>query len=53
MISWPGAQERVPSVGHPHGPFCMTMIDDGLQAKNMEEKGRAQDIIELVADILR
>ncbi len=30
-------------------PFCMTMIDDGLKAKGMEEKVKALDVMELVA----
>ena len=30
-------------------PFCMTMIDDGLKSKNMEEKVQALDVMELVA----
>jgi Fe-S oxidoreductase len=34
-------------------PYCMTMVDDGLKAKNMEEKVQALDIIELVADAMR
>jgi Fe-S oxidoreductase len=31
-------------------PYCMTMIDDGLKAKEMEGKVEALDIMELVAD---
>jgi Fe-S oxidoreductase len=34
-------------------PYCMTMIDDGLKAKSMEEKVKALDIMELVADNMR
>lgn len=34
-------------------PYCMTMIDDGLKAKNMEEKVQALDVMELIADNLR
>jgi Fe-S oxidoreductase len=34
-------------------PYCMTMIDDGLKAKNMEEKVQARDVMELVADSMR
>jgi len=30
-------------------PFCMTMVDDGLKAKGLEEKIRALDVMELVA----
>ena len=33
-------------------PFCMTMIDDGLKSKNMEEQVKALDVMELVADAL-
>jgi hypothetical protein len=31
----------------------MTMIDDGLKAKSMEEKVQALDVMELVADNMR
>jgi Fe-S oxidoreductase len=31
-------------------PYCMTMIDDGLKAKEMEGKVEALDVMELVAD---
>ena len=34
-------------------PYCMTMIDDGLKSKNMEEKVQALDVMELVADNMR
>jgi len=34
-------------------PYCMTMIDDGLKAKNIEEKVQALDVMELVADNMR
>jgi len=30
-------------------PFCMTMIDDGLKAKGVEEKTEALDVMEIVA----
>ncbi len=33
-------------------PYCMTMVDDGLKSKNMEEKVKALDIMELVADAM-
>jgi Fe-S oxidoreductase/prepilin signal peptidase PulO-like enzyme (type II secretory pathway) len=33
-------------------PYCMTMVDDGLKSKNMEEKVQALDIMELVADAM-
>ncbi len=31
-------------------PFCMTMIDDGLKSKNLEEKVQALDVMEIVAE---
>jgi Fe-S oxidoreductase len=34
-------------------PFCMTMIDDGLKSKGMEEKVPALDVMELVASSLK
>jgi Fe-S oxidoreductase len=34
-------------------PFCMTMIDDGLKSKGMEEKVQALDVMEIVADRMR
>jgi len=34
-------------------PFCMTMIDDGLKAKGLEEKVQAVDVMEMVADNMR
>ncbi|HYD47439.1 MAG TPA: (Fe-S)-binding protein [Terriglobales bacterium] len=34
-------------------PYCMTMIDDGLKAKGMEEKVQAVDVMELVADSMK
>ncbi len=34
-------------------PFCMTMIDDGLKAKGLEEKVQAVDVMEMVADRMR
>jgi heterodisulfide reductase subunit D len=33
-------------------PYCMTMVDDGLKSKNMEEKVKALDIMELVAEAM-
>ncbi|MFI5395630.1 MAG: (Fe-S)-binding protein [Candidatus Binatia bacterium] len=33
-------------------PYCMTMVDDGIKSKNMEEKVKALDIMELVADAM-
>ena len=34
-------------------PYCMTMVDDGIKAKNMDEKVHALDVMELVADNMR
>jgi Fe-S oxidoreductase len=34
-------------------PFCMTMIDDGLKAKGMEDKVPALDVMEIVASALK
>jgi len=34
-------------------PYCMTMIDDGLKAKGMEDKVQALDIMELVAENMK
>ncbi len=34
-------------------PYCMTMIDDGIKAKGVEEKVQALDVMELVADNMR
>ncbi len=34
-------------------PFCMTMIDDGIKAKGMEEKVQALDVMEMVASNMK
>jgi Fe-S oxidoreductase len=34
-------------------PFCMTMIDDGLKAKGMEDKVPALDVMEIVANAMK
>jgi len=34
-------------------PFCMTMIDDGLKAKGMEDKVPALDVMEIVASAMK
>src|SRR5215470_6540053 len=34
-------------------PFCMTMIDDGLKAKGLEEKVPALDVMEIVAGAMK
>ncbi len=47
------ALETNPDVVAVACPYCMTMIDDGLKAKNMEEKVQALDVMELVADHMR
>jgi Fe-S oxidoreductase len=46
------ALETTPDVVAVACPFCMTMIDDGLKSKNMEEKIKALDVMELVADAM-
>jgi Fe-S oxidoreductase len=33
-------------------PFCMTMVDDGLKAKDQEGNVKALDVMELVADAM-
>jgi Fe-S oxidoreductase len=33
-------------------PYCMTMVDDGLKSKNMEEKVKVLDVMELVAEAM-
>jgi Fe-S oxidoreductase len=47
------ALETNPDVVAVACPYCMTMIDDGLKAKSMEEKVQALDVMELVADNMR
>jgi len=34
-------------------PFCMTMVDDGIKSKSLEEKVQALDVMELVAENMR
>ncbi|MBX3026263.1 (Fe-S)-binding protein [bacterium] len=34
-------------------PFCMTMVDDGLKSKGLEDKVPAIDVMELVANSLK
>jgi len=34
-------------------PYCMTMVDDGIKGKGMEEKVQALDVMELVAENMR
>ena len=33
-------------------PFCMTMLSDGLKAKNADERVHVRDIAEILADSL-
>ena len=33
-------------------PYCMTMVDDGLKSKGVEEKVHALDVMELVAEAM-
>ncbi|MEA2626028.1 MAG: hypothetical protein QOD06_2073 [Candidatus Binatota bacterium] len=33
-------------------PFCMTMIDDAVKAKSLEEQVRVRDLVEMVAESL-
>ncbi len=47
------ALETNPDVVAVACPFCMTMVDDGLKAKNVEEKVQALDVMELVAGALK
>ncbi len=34
-------------------PFCMTMLSDGIKAKNEDERVRVRDIAEILADCVR
>jgi Fe-S oxidoreductase len=47
------ALETNPDVVAVACPFCMTMVGDGLKAKDMEEKVEALDVMELVAANMR
>ena len=47
------ALETSPDVVAVACPYCMTMVDDGLKAKGVEEKVKALDVMELVADNMR
>jgi Fe-S oxidoreductase len=33
-------------------PFCMTMLSDGIKAKNADERVQVRDIAEILADCL-
>ena len=47
------ALETKPDVVAVACPFCMTMIDDGLKAKNVEENVQALDVMEVVAAAMK
>ncbi|MCK6556073.1 (Fe-S)-binding protein [Candidatus Binatia bacterium] len=47
------ALETKPDVIAVACPFCMTMVDDGIKSKNLEEKVQALDVMELVAENMR
>ncbi len=47
------ALETNPDVVAVACPYCMTMVDDGLKSKNMEEKVKTLDVMELVAENMR
>ncbi len=47
------ALETNPDVVAVACPFCMTMVGDGIKAKDMEEKVEALDVMELVAANMR
>ncbi len=34
-------------------PFCMTMIEDGVKAKSMEDKVKVRDVAEIVLDAMK
>ncbi len=46
------ALETNPDVVAVACPYCMTMVDDGIKAKDMEEKVQALDVMEVVANSL-
>lgn len=47
------ALETDPDVIAVSCPYCMTMMEDGLKAKGMEERVKAMDVMELVARSLK
>ena len=47
------ALETNPDVVAVACPYCMTMIDDGIKGKGLEEKVRALDVMELVASSMK
>ena len=34
-------------------PYCMTMLGDGIKAKQLEEKVRTLDVMEIVDEVTR
>jgi Fe-S oxidoreductase len=34
-------------------PYCLTMVDDGLKSKNMEEKVQTLDVMEMVVENMK
>jgi Fe-S oxidoreductase len=44
------ALETNPDVIAVSCPFCMIMLDDGLKAKNAEEKVQLLDVVEIVGN---
>lgn len=47
------ALETKPDVITVACPYCMTMVDDGLKSKNMEEKVKALDVMEMIAESMK
>ncbi|MBI1817567.1 MAG: (Fe-S)-binding protein [Deltaproteobacteria bacterium] len=47
------ALETNPDVVAVACPYCMTMVDDGIKGKGVEEKVRALDVMELVANSMK
>ncbi len=47
------ALETSPDVVAVACPYCMTMVDDGLKGKGVEEKVQALDVMELVAGSMK
>jgi Fe-S oxidoreductase len=47
------ALERSPEVIAVSCPFCMTMLSDGIKAKDLEEKVQTLDLMEIVAQVTK
>jgi Fe-S oxidoreductase len=47
------ALETNPDVVAVACPYCMTMVDDGIKGKGVQEKVRALDVMELVANSMK